>query len=156
MNSGVISVLVDYETSVIQVISDQEIYSQALQLLDDVVPADMPAAQIELIKTVKKEEAGRAALQQIVAELNKSGDYFTSVDQGIAGSELLWPIEAFMKRGFFVFAYRKFWQTIPPTGTTIYDQVAQDLMDSKIRAMALEYSGVDEATLDYIKTATTV
>lgn len=106
-----------------------------------------------LAETRTKEAAGRAALQAIVAHLNKDGDYFTSADQGITGSELMWPVEAFMKRGFFVFAFRKFCLTVPATGTTIYDQATQDFMEGEMRKLCKDYSGVDDATLDYIKSA---
>ena len=103
--------------------------------------------------TVQKEEAGRAALQRMVAHLNKDGDYFQTVDGGIEGSELLWPIEAFMKRGFFVYAYRKYCLTVAIPSVTLFDQDTKDFFEAELRALALEYSGVDAATLDFVKAA---
>ena len=150
-NPNITSIHYDDNSSFLQIESSSEIYGAELAVIDAIVPAGLSAEQQVLIVTVQKEEAGRKALQEMVAHMNKDGDYFTSVDQGIEGSELLWPIEAYIKRGFFMFAYRKACLTILDAGSTLFDQETKDYFDGKLRDLALAYSGVNEATLDAVR-----
>ena len=103
--------------------------------------------------TSDKEKFGREAITKIVAKLNENGDYFTSADQGIEGSQLMWPVEAYIKRGFFVFAYRKFCLTIRPSSVTVYDANAKDIIESSIRQLCKDHSAMSDPVLDAIRDA---
>lgn len=152
-NPNVIAVSVNKDTQKISITSSVEIYGAEIAILNSIVPMEESTYRQILKQTVLKEEAGRNALQEMVARLNDGGDYFTSADEGIAGSELLWPIEAFLKRGFFVFAFRKAALTLLKPEVTIYDEQTKAFFESKLRELALEFSGVTNEQLDYIKNA---